>query len=326
MYLTNDFDLMQKNDGSFYLNGTKLNCTTDELNALKTFYNFVRRISVNDRADYAKSDYINEHFSALANVFFGNDEETTTETETEPKVLTEEEKKVAVIAGISHLIDFFKEFDFEPNFRFINTLSINLKSSQKNAKEYIRSYFELIDSPYFNEINEKIKSKEFSSLLNELKTLAPTKKINHRFKLYYGSQGTGKTTIAMNESGSNPIVCNSSMLPSDIMEDFVFVDGKATYKPSAFWRAMVEGRQIVMDEINLLPYETLRFLQGILDNKSAITYKGNDIEISENFSIIGTMNLTVNGMTYGLPEPLVDRCAVAKKFTLTANDLISAIV
>lgn len=326
MFITNELDLTYKNDGNFYLNGIKIeNPSTDELKALKNFYNSMRAISVTSRAGYGDQNFISANYPTLTNLFFDN-EQSKAEADPEPTELTDEEKRVVVINGLTHLMDFFKEFSFEPNFRFVNTLSINLRKSKKSAKEYLRSYFELIDSPYFNEINAKIESKEFSGVLDDLKLIPPTKVVNHRFKLYYGSQGTGKTTIAVNESGSNPIVCNSSMLPSDIMEDFVFVDGKATYAPSAFWRAMVEGREIVMDEINLLPYETLRFLQGILDNKTAITYKGNTIEISENFSIIGTMNLTVNGMTYGLPEPLVDRCAVAKKFSLSANDLISAIV
>ena len=41
--------------------------------------------------------------------------------------------------------------------------------------------------------------------------------------------------------------------------------------------------------------------------------------------IIGTMNLSINGMTYGLPEPLVDRCEEMKQFKLTVDDLLNAI-
>ena len=42
--------------------------------------------------------------------------------------------------------------------------------------------------------------------------------------------------------------------------------------------------------------------------------------------VIGTMNLSVNGMVYGLPEPLVDRCAEMKKFALSAEQLMNAII
>ena len=228
--------------------------------------------------------------------------------------------------ALSRLISFFTEFQFEPNFRFVNSFSLALAKSDKNGREYVKQYFELIDSPYSKEVAEKIKSAEFKDIISELKTATPSKTINSRFKLYYGSQGTGKTTIAMEETEGRCMVCNSSMLPADLMEDFVFVDGKATFKPSALWRSMVEGTKIVLDELNLLPFDSLRFLQTILDGKKQFLYKGNLIEIAEGFQIIGTMNLVVNGMTYGLPEPLVDRCAETRKFSLSAKDLVSALM
>lgn len=320
---------MVKSNGRFFVNGKEVTPADGmKMAEVINFYEKMRGCKIVDRPALMSNPSFRSAYPFMVSLIFPSENSADSEAvEVEEVIieLTEEQKKEIVTNGIAHLMDFFKEFDFEPNFRFINTLAISLNQNENSAKNYISSYFELIDSPYCNEINAKMGSKEFSNLLNEIGTIAPSKVVNHRFNLYYGSQGTGKTTIAMRESGSSPIVCNSSMLPSDIMEDFVFVDGKATYKPSAFWRAMVEGRTIVMDEINLLPYDTLRFLQGILDNKKTITYKGNDIEIDDNFKIIGTMNLTVNGMTYGLPEPLVDRCAVAKKFTLSAKDLLSAI-
>ena len=109
-----------------------------------------------------------------------------------------------------------------------------------------------------------------------------------------------------------------------MLEDFKFVNGKATFIPSALQKAMIDGNVICLDEINLLPFESLRFLQSILDNKDVINYKGQDIHIKEGFKIIGTMNLKVNGQTFGLPEPLVDRADDIKKFVLTADDLMAA--
>ena len=221
---------------------------------------------------------------------------------------------------IKNLISFFSEFQFEPNFRFINTLG-----KQKNKFAYVQSYFELADSQYLNEINDKMKSDEFKTIVSMLNDCNITSTINKRFKLYYGSQGTGKTTIAMKEASNNVVVCHSAMLPSDLMEDFNFKDGKAEFNPSALCRAMTEGKAIVLDEINLLPFESLRFLQSILDNKSEIVYKGHVIEIKDGFQIIGTMNLHVNGCVYALPEPLIDRASELRKFTLTAKDLLSAL-
>ena len=89
---------------------------------------------------------------------------------------------------------------------------------------------------------------------------------------------------------------------------------------------MEQGKTIVLDEINLLPFDSLRFLQGIADGKADFYYKNRPVHINEGFQIIGTMNLSLGGMTYGLPEPLVDRCAEAKEFVLTAEQLAKAIM
>ena len=116
------------------------------------------------------------------------------------------------------------------------------------------------------------------------------------------------------------------MLPQDLMEDFTFTDGKPTFQKSALWNAIDQGNTIVLDELNLLPLESLRFLQTLLDNKDVITYKGKQITIKSGFKIIGTMNLIVNGSKYPLPEPLVDRCENIEKFNMTADMLLSAVI
>lgn len=225
---------------------------------------------------------------------------------------------------LDDLLNFFTEFEFEPNFRFINTLAHALKTS--SHKQYISSYFELTDNNNLTAIADKMSSFEFDNIMKDLATYEPTHRINNRLVLYYGSQGTGKTTEAMKEADNNVMVCHSAMLPSDLMEDFEFVDGKANFKPSALQRAIVEGMPIVLDEINLLPFESLRFLQSILDGKTQFTYKGKDIYIAEGFKIYGTMNLVVNGATYALPEPLVDRCQEIRKYKLTSDMLQGAII
>ena len=234
--------------------------------------------------------------------------------------------RLLVQTTIQNIIDFFSEFEFEPNFRFINSFAYACNSSATDAKSYVANYFELTDSPYVNSIVEKMKSVEFETITNDLANIVPTHKVNNRFKLYYGSQGTGKTTQALKETMGNCMVCHSAMLPSDLMEDFKFDNGQATFIPSALQIAMTEGKAIVLDEINLLPFESLRFLQSILDGKQQFEYKGKTIVIKDGFKIIGTMNLHVNGCTYALPEPLVDRAETLKKFNLTAEHLINAIL
>ena len=243
-------------------------------------------------------------------------------TVSQTKEITSEELVKNAITG---MMKFFSEFDFSPNFRFLNSLSRITKKEEKLA--YISNYFELINSPYAQSVNEKIKSKEFKSILKDFSTITSKTEINKRFKIYYGAQGTGKTTKALNETNNCCVVCHSAMLPTDLMEDFKFDDkGNPIFIPSPLYNAMENGTPITLDEINLLPFESLRFLQGILDGKTEFQYKDKTVHIADGFYIIGTMNLTVNGMTYGLPEPLVDRCSITKKFELTADTLLSAII
>ena len=238
----------------------------------------------------------------------------------------EETPEVRVMRGLQNIIKFFSEFEFEPNYRFINTLGFKVAKGKTAARNYIVNYFSLTDNQYKNEVKAKIKSQEFDNILGDLSASPkPEKIINKRFKVYYGSAGTGKTTLAQSEADNRCIVCNASMLPADLMEDFCFEDGKPSFKPSVLWNCMTEGKPIVLDEINLLPFDSLRFLQGVLDGKLEFDYKGRKVVIADGFQIIGTMNLAIGGMVYGLPEPLVDRCADMKEFRLTADMLKSAL-
>ena len=241
--------------------------------------------------------------------------------------ITEDDcKKTLNIEDIcSRLMKFFGDFSFQPNFRFINTLQKQNQIDTQHAISYVVNYFELTGNPELISIKEKCNSYEFKQILNDMTNINTTNTINKRFKLMYGPQGTGKTTKAMKET-SVVIVCHSGMLPADLLEDFKFNDGKPGFHPSALWKAMEEGTKIVLDEINLLPFESLRFLQTILDNKNEITYKGTTINIREGFEIIGTMNLYVNGDIFTLPEPLVDRCQEITSLQLTAHDLVGALL
>lgn len=241
----------------------------------------------------------------------------------EVKAPTSEVNKDQLVDNCKKMMDFFTEFGFQPNFRFMNTFAFLGKSDKK---KYIKNYFELTDNGYAESVDEKMKSIEFKSLIDSFEQVKPSSKINNRFKLYYGSQGTGKTTKAIEEANGNVMVCHSAMLPQDLMEDFKFEDGKATFKPSALQIAMTEGTVIVLDEINLLPFESLRFLQSVLDGKQQFEYKGQTVVIKDGFKIIGTMNLTVNGVTYALPEPLVDRAEALVKFNLTADQLAASLM
>ena len=321
MIISKDFGItMKKEDGSLFITteaGTKVLFPDDaQYGEVKDFYNKIKAFSPNLREQAIKIGRVE-----MPSMF--TTEQTTEEpSESQP----EPSKKDLLIQGLQGMIDFFSEFSFTPSFRFVNTISQNCKTIA-DIRQYIAHYFALIDSAYTTDVCEKIKSKEFSTIAkNILQYGKPTNIINARMKVYYGAAGTGKTTLAQTETDNRCIVCNASMLPSDLMEDFVFDSGNPTFNPSILCNCMGKGLPIVLDEINLLPFDSLRFLQGITDGKKSIIYKNREIQINDGFQIIGTMNLTLGGATYGLPEPLVDRCSEIREFTLSADQLAIAII
>ena len=310
----------RSSDGAFY--GEKDNTpyvierTDTNYSVYDGFYNVMRTTPYADRPAVFREILTTNRYPVIFGMY---SEEAPTTPYLDPKEV--------LLTGIKNLMEFFTEFSFTPSFRFTNTFAFMANQSLQLATDYVVNYFALMDSSYVKEVTQKVKSAEFKQIIKDIAQYGtPTTHINTRFKVYFGPAGTGKTTIAQEESENRCIVCNSSMLPSDLMEDFIFKDGNPDFNPSLLWDCMEQGKTIVLDEINLLPFDSLRFLQGIVDGKSEFYYKNRPVHIHDGFQIIGTMNLSLGGMTYGLPEPLVDRCSETKEFALTAEQLAKAIV
>lgn len=323
MKITENLTITKRSsDGAFY--GEKDNVAyvikTDNADypAYDGFYNIMRSTSFSDRPSLVNDLIAHNRYP----VIFGGATATATGEATAVRT-----PKDILMEGIEKLMSFFTEFSFTPSFRFVNTFAYMACQSRQKAIDYVSNYFALMDSSYVKEVQQKVKSAEFEQIVKNISQYGnPTDHINTRLKIYFGPAGTGKTTIAQTESENRCVVCNSSMLPSDLMEDFIFKDGNPDFNPSLLWDCMEQGKTIVLDEINLLPFDSLRFLQGIVDGKSEFYYKNRPVHIHEGFQIIGTMNLSLGGMIYGLPEPLVDRCSETKEFNLTAKQLAKAIV
>lgn len=326
MWLTNNQDLWAKTKRTggirHNLSGKTETTMENEQPYFQALTNLLKVCKSKHSSELDKMQVI----STVRQMFLQRNNETISENDEYEHLLKRQELEAQIKTNLNNLLNFFSEFSFSPNFRFVNTFTKTAAFGHNSAKAYVQNYFALTDNAYYNQICEKMQSLEFKEIADFFSQITTDKTINNRFKLYYGSQGTGKTTQAMKEANNNAIVCHSAMLPSDLMEDFAFEDGKANFKPSQLYKAMTEGQIIVLDEINLLPFESLRFLQSILDGKSSFVYKGQTVEIKDGFQIIGTMNLQVNGMVYALPEPLVDRASELKEFKLTAEHLMGAIL
>lgn len=242
-------------------------------------------------------------------------------TETDPitgEVKKKLNKNVATKA-LQSLIDFFNEWKVDISLRYVNCL---VRSN--DPQTYTRNYFYVQDHPDAQSIAEKVTSSEFMQIIAALKTCGPIPNpINTRLIIYFGAPGAGKTYTAAGLT-TKQIPCASDMLPSDIVQNFAFNDGKPNFNESDICMAMEKGEKILLDEINLLPYPTLRFLQTITDNKESIDYKGRNIKIHPDFKIYGTMNLNVDGHPQPIPQPLADRAEDIVEFKLTAEDLLRA--
>ena len=240
-----------------------------------------------------------------------------------PEIVTAEIKQKRHDFSVG-LLNFFSEFDFAVSARFTNTLI--RQRSLAAAKRYVTAYCMLSDHPDTDAITDKLKSPEFDRLYTEGNALATGKEINSRLEIYFGPQGTGKSSEAISRYPTATVtVCDETKDSHDLLKVFDFNDanGNPVFKHSALLEDMIAGRPHILDEFNLLPMQSMRFLQGLLDNKTTFDFEGEKITIAPGFKIIATMNLVVNGQVFSLPEPIVDRASVIKEFKADASMLES---
>lgn len=234
----------------------------------------------------------------------------------------------AAMDAVDKLSKFLSEFSYfrdGVSMRLVNTFA--RAKTPKAKAEVLESYATVSAMEDKPELVEKMKSQEFNAVCDAFSSLGVSpKSINKRFAVFYGSPGGGKTYSAveackeMNGDGEcETVPCSSGMDAADMLYSYriEFDTGKKGYVPTGLLNAMLAGRGVVLDEINLLPMDARMFLQNILDNKSKVSVMGTEIPIRDGFFVFGTMNVETGAGTQPLPLPLVDRAAVVKEFKAT---------
>lgn len=236
----------------------------------------------------------------------------------------------AATDAVDKLNKFLSEFSYFRNgvsMRLINTFAI-----AKDKAAALRSYCEVSQMEDLSDLVEKMKSPEFKQVCDAFKPFSP-KPVNKRFAVFYGAPGGGKTYAAkkagetINGGEVDIVPCSPSMDAADTLYAYRldYKTGKRGYIPTALLTAMVSGRAVVLDEVNLLPMEARMFLQNILDNKDKVHVMGQELPIADGFFVIGTMNLETGLGSTPLPLPLVDRACVVREFrTTTAQAAVGA--
>ena len=211
----------------------------------------------------------------------------------------------------------FSYFRTGVSMRLVNTFA-----TADDKKECLRSYCEVSQMEDLPDLVEKMKSPEFAKVCDAFKPFKP-KPLNKRFAVFYGAPGGGKTFAAkiagekINGDGKVDVVpCSPSMDAADTLYAYRldYKTGRRGYIPTALLDAMVSGRAVVLDEVNLLPMEARMFLQNVLDNKDKVHIMGEEIPIHEGFFVLGTMNIDTGLGVQPLPLPLVDRACVVREF------------
>ena len=226
--------------------------------------------------------------------------------------------------AVGKLNKFLSEFSYfrdGASMRLINSFAI-----AADKKACLQSYCEVSQMEDLPDLVEKMKSPEFTAVCDAFAPFKP-KPLNRRFAVFYGAPGGGKTYAAIKAGESinggqvDVVPCSPSMDAADTLYAYRldYKTGKRGYVPTALLTAMVSGRAVVLDEVNLLPMEARMFLQNILDNKDKVHVMGVELPIADGFFVLGTMNLETGLGAQPLPLPLVDRAVVVRKFATSVS-------
>ena len=233
--------------------------------------------------------------------------------------------------SVNKLKNFLSEFSLWTkgiSARFVNTFCATDESART---KFVTSYAEVAKEERLDDLKAKLGSPEWAAVLDAFKNIK-ARHLNKRLACFYGEPGGGKTYQAIecarkaNGGSADIMPCHAGMDPAALLFEYRmdYETGKKGFVPSALLKAMTNGLAIVLDEINLLPTESVMFLQNITDNKEAVAVMGQTFNISSGFFVLGTMNIETGMGVIPLPPALADRCAIVKEFKMTSEQLVAA--
>lgn len=139
--------------------------------------------------------------------------------------------------------------------------NVPLKLTNENGSYYVPMDDEAyISYPMFNNVMTKIEHKLNDENIERLTRTLTYHEISHAFITPKSLSMNNVVNVFEDERIES--MCRNYYKGVNFKELLMLVndwDGHPNFRPSALQMAMVNGQKIVLDEINLLPFESLRF-------------------------------------------------------------------
>lgn len=120
-----------------------------------------------------------------------------------------------------------------------------------------------------------------------------TEKINNKLWIIGGSAGGGKVNKVTAKYSVSRIFNGRDVITlSDILEDFVFEDGKPVFRESSLVQAMANGNTVLFDECDYFSDKVLDFIETITKEDEidlqdwGVTKIQGKVKIAPNFRVI----------------------------------------